>query len=94
VSLAAQRAGEGVEISVSDNGPGIAASVRDRIFEPFITTKRARGGTGLGLPICRSIIEGYGGTIRIAADDNGSVVTIWLPIAPTDPSETSSSDLP
>jgi two-component system sensor kinase FixL len=94
VSLAAQRAGEGVEFSVSDNGPGVAASVRNRIFEPFITTKRARGGTGLGLPICRSIIEGYGGTIRIAADDNGSVVTIWLPIAPTDPSETSSTDLP
>ncbi|MGK0262925.1 MAG: two-component system sensor kinase FixL [Planctomycetota bacterium] len=85
--------GEGVEFTVSDNGPGIAASVRERIFEPFITTKRARGGTGLGLSICRSIIEGYGGTIRVDADDGGSVFTIWLPIAPTEPNEpTASSD--
>lgn len=87
---------EGVEFTVSDNGPGIAASVRDRIFEPFITTKRARGGTGLGLSISRSIIEGYGGTIRADSDDGGSVFTIWLPIAPSEPGEfpeSSDSDL-
>ncbi|MFT4512485.1 MAG: two-component system sensor kinase FixL [Planctomycetota bacterium] len=88
VSLAAQRAGEGVEFTVSDNGPGIEAQVRERIFEPFITTKRARGGTGLGLSICSSIIEGYGGTIRVDADDDGSVFTVWLPIAPTEPGDT------
>tara|TARA_R110002096_G_scaffold194628_7_gene376970 strand:+ start:1089 stop:2561 length:1473 start_codon:yes stop_codon:yes gene_type:complete len=87
VSLTAQRSGDGVEFAVADNGPGIETSVRDRIFEPFITTKRARGGTGLGLSICRSIIEGYGGTIQVATDDGGSVFSVWLPIAPPEPTD-------
>ena len=69
---------------VSDNGPGIASAVRDRIFEPFITTKRARGGTGLGLSISRSIIEGYGGTLTVSGDQGGAVFTAWLPVAPAE----------
>lgn len=84
VSLTAQTSGDGVEFLVADNGPGIQASVRNRIFEPFVTTKRARGGTGLGLSISRSIIEGYGGTIRVDADENGSVFAVWLPLAPAE----------
>ena len=85
VSLQATRHLHGVQFSVSDNGPGIDATVRDRIFEPFVTTKRARGGTGLGLLISRSIIEGYGGTIRVESTEGaGTTFVVWLPVAPTE----------
>ncbi len=50
-----------VTVSVSDSGPGVAEAARTQLFEPFFTTKRA--GLGLGLSICRSIIEEHGGRI-------------------------------
>lgn len=85
VTLTAKEADGGVELRVSDNGPGIDAAVADRIFEPFITTKRARGGTGLGLSVTRSIIEGYGGTIRLVDEAaSGAVFAVWLPLAPSE----------
>jgi C4-dicarboxylate-specific signal transduction histidine kinase len=57
-----------VTVSVSDSGPGIAEARRALVFNPFFTTKE--GGLGLGLSICRSIIEEHGG--RIWEDDNSS----------------------
>ena len=65
VTLAASAVRNGVQFCVTDNGPGVPAHLGQRIFEPFVTTKRARGGTGLGLSISRSIVEGYGGTIGV-----------------------------
>jgi two-component system sensor kinase FixL len=50
-----------VEVSVSDNGPGVSPSITDRLFSPFITTKAA--GTGLGLAISRTIVQAHGGRI-------------------------------
>jgi len=52
---------DGVLITVEDTGPGVAADARDRIFEPFFTTKPS--GMGLGLSVCRSIIESHGGRV-------------------------------
>jgi two-component system sensor histidine kinase HydH len=81
VSLATERRGTNVRITVGDNGPGIAAEALPRVFEPFFTTKRA--GSGIGLAITRNIIEGLGGTIAVASSDaRGTTFVIELPLAP------------
>jgi two-component system sensor kinase FixL len=81
VRIAATAADQGVELVVADTGPGVPAGMMDRIFEPFITTKRARGGTGLGLSISKSIIEGYGGSLGVQnVPGSGARFRVWLPI--------------
>lgn len=68
-----------VEISVADNGPGIAPEKFRRLFEPFYTTKP--GGMGLGLAICRRTVESHGGKMTAESSlGNGSVFRITLPI--------------
>ncbi|MGE5300371.1 MAG: two-component system sensor histidine kinase NtrB, partial [Acidobacteriota bacterium] len=57
-----------IEIRISDDGPGIKEQDLERVFDPFFTTKK--GGTGLGLPICRKIVEDHGGTIEIYGEDS------------------------
>jgi len=54
-----------VVISVKDNGPGVKPADRNRIFTPFFTTKET--GTGLGLPVCKGIIEAHGGRIEVSS---------------------------
>jgi len=67
-----------VHISVHDTGAGIPEDIRGRIFDPYFTTKR--GGTGLGLPIAKNIIEGLGGTITIdSAPGAGTEIRVDLP---------------
>jgi two-component system sensor kinase FixL len=61
-----------IEIAVADSGPGIASAVADRIFEPFFSTRR--NGMGLGLSICRSIIETHGGHIQVESNPGGGTV--------------------
>ena len=71
-----------IEVSVADSGPGLRAQVRERLFQPFVTTKS--DGMGVGLSICRAIIEAHGG--RIWAEDNpegGTVFRFTVPLAPT-----------
>ncbi len=75
----------GVLLLVRDNGPGIAADLGRRIFEPFVTTKRARGGTGLGLSISKSLIDSFGGTIAVdSVPGQGATFRVWLPQATDD----------
>lgn len=59
----------GLQVSIVDNGPGVPEEIRDRLFTPFVTTKTQ--GLGLGLCICRSIIEAHGGTLWFSANESG-----------------------
>jgi two-component system sensor kinase FixL len=72
LSIASRREEGAVQISVTDTGTGLAAAVTERLFEPFVTTRR--NGTGLGLPICRAIVEAHGGTLSCeSAPEGGSI---------------------
>lgn len=75
---------EGVEVRISDSGPGIPAELREQIFNPFVTTKKS--GVGLGLSIVSKIIDGHHGSIRIensekAGDSRGASFVVFLPAA-------------
>jgi len=76
-----------VSLSIQDTGPGIGATDRDHIFDPFFTTKS--DGMGLGLPICRTIVQNHGGSLRLTSTDSGgSSFEVALPIAPARPTGT------
>jgi signal transduction histidine kinase len=70
-----------VEIRVRDNGTGIAPEIRDKLFQPFFTTKPTGEGTGLGLSISWDIVtQQHGGTITVASGlGEFTEFTIWLP---------------
>ncbi len=80
--LETRASGEWAELIVRDNGPGIPADVRERVFDPFFTTRPMGGGTGLGLSICQSILVSHGGKIRLLepGEDGGTAVSIRLPL--------------
>jgi signal transduction histidine kinase/ligand-binding sensor domain-containing protein len=80
VSVSTKHSGDKVEISITDNGPGIPDSIKDKIFQPFFTTKPTGQGTGLGLSLAYDIIKAHGGIIKFNSSSNGSVFTIQLPI--------------
>lgn len=71
-----------VTLVVEDSGPGIDPAVRDRLFEPFVTTKPVGRGTGLGLAVCHTIVTRLGGTIRAAnRAEGGACFEVTLPAA-------------
>ena len=81
VRISASRKNGKAIIEVADNGPGLAERARAHLFEPFVGSTRA-GGTGLGLPIAREIMNAHGGEISIArSDGNGTVIRLKLPDA-------------
>jgi signal transduction histidine kinase len=70
-----------VLVHVDDNGPGVAVSVRDKLFEPFVTTKEVGKGTGLGLAVCRGLVEAAGGSVAVSESPAGGArFSIRLPI--------------
>jgi signal transduction histidine kinase len=70
IALSVHRAAD-IKISVANNGPAIVAADQQRIFEPFFTSKRASGGTGMGLSIARSLLTPYGGSLTLATPPPG-----------------------
>ena len=85
VGVRTRLVGAQVEIQVSDNGGGIPAHLRQKIFQPFFTTKPAGEGTGLGLSLSHDIIvQGHGGTLTVDSQEGrGTEFTIHLPIRAT-----------
>jgi signal transduction histidine kinase len=69
----------GIHFQVRDSGPGVPDALRDKVFQPFFTTKAPGVGTGLGLPVARRIIEQHGGRLRIVTLPGGSAFEIVLP---------------
>ena len=81
VVISTSKNGSGVEIRITDNGPGIPDSVKARIFEPFFTTKPTGSGTGLGLSMAYDIVtKGHGGQLELASEDGqGATFVVTLP---------------
>ncbi|MFP2912212.1 ATP-binding protein [Pyxidicoccus sp. 3LFB2] len=82
ITLSVRAAGEGTVLTVADTGRGIPPEVLPRIFDPFFTTRRAGGGMGMGLAICRDIVTALGGTITVHSEPGqGTRVEVRLPRA-------------
>ena len=68
-------------IVVADDGSGIAPADRGRIFQPFFTTRRETGGTGMGLEIVRTMIEAHGGSVSLAESASGAAFELVVPLS-------------
>jgi signal transduction histidine kinase len=81
VTVSTTRIGDKIEIRVQDNGTGIPQKVRDKIFQPFFTTKPTGEGTGLGLSLSYDIVtKGHGGTLSVSSEEGaGTTFIIQLP---------------
>lgn len=78
LTVEAEADNSGVAFRVADTGPGIPAEIRDKIFNPFFTTRA--DGTGLGLPIANKVVEGHGGRMHVEnGERGGAVFTLWFP---------------
>ena len=79
ISVATRACGDEIVLSVSDTGVGMDAKTLGRIGEPFFTTRRERGGTGLGFAICRSIVTATGGRVELdSREGEGTQVRVVL----------------
>lgn len=80
----------GIRLTVADTGSGIPREARSKLFEPFFTTKKDTG-TGLGLWVCRSIVENHGGSIQVRSSRvpgrSWTVFSIFLPLGPLHPAD-------
>ncbi|WP_373496091.1 ATP-binding protein [Aquiflexum sp.] len=80
VTVSTKNLGDKIQISIKDNGPGIPDSIKDKIFQPFFTTKPTGQGTGLGLSLAYDIVKAHGGEIRVESSiDQGTLFSIHLP---------------
>lgn len=87
-STATGRAPSRVQVSVSDTGLGISPQIREKVFEPFFSTKERGEGSGLGLSMVRGFIEQSGGAVRLESEEgSGTVITLDLPLGPRVPAQ-------
>lgn len=82
VTLADEPGDGTVAMAVADDGPGIAATLRPRLFQPFVTGELRERGSGLGLAFCRLAVEAHGGRIEVESEPGrGATFTVRLPVA-------------
>ena len=78
--------GDAIKLTVADTGKGIPASLQERIFDPFFSTKATPLHLGLGLSVCHAIVEAHHGKIAVeSAEGRGTTFTVLLPVAPALP---------
>lgn len=78
LSMSTKQLEKTVEIAISDNGPGIPEEIKDKILQPFFTTKKGTEGTGLGLSITNDIVKAHGGKLNISSSPGGTIFKILL----------------
>ena len=71
--------GSGILVEIADSGCGIPPEITDRIFEPFFTTKPAGEGSGMGLDICKKILDKHQGRIEFESQPGRTTFRVWLP---------------
>ena len=78
LTITTSRAGERVAIHVADTGSGLPDQVRTRLFQPFVTSKP--DGMGVGLSVCRAIVDAHGGELYAEdREDGGTIFSLTLP---------------
>jgi PAS domain S-box-containing protein len=82
IDVAVRSVGRDVELTVADNGPGVPAELRRRLFDPFVTTKPVGSGSGIGLTVSRGLVEAHGGTLALAepGEPAGARFIVRLPV--------------
>jgi PAS domain S-box-containing protein len=79
ISIKLHKEGSWAYLTVEDTGPGVPAEIRERIFQPFFTTKDVGAGTGLGLSISKGIVEAHGGRLFLESAAEGARFVVKLP---------------
>ena len=80
IRISLSQAGNNLLVAFTDDGPGIPQEIVDKIYDPFFTTKRPGGGSGLGLTICLGVIKDHGGRIEVQTSEGaGTTFRIFLP---------------
>ncbi len=81
VSVSTKKSENSVIITVSDNGAGIPENIKEKIFQPFFTTKPTGQGTGLGLSLSYDIVKAHGGDIKVETKEGaGTAFIVQLPV--------------
>jgi C4-dicarboxylate-specific signal transduction histidine kinase len=80
IKVEVDKADDNIIIAITDSGPGIPASIRAKMFNPFFTTKEVGVGTGLGLSISAGIVKSHNGQLRLASKSKNTRFEVVLPI--------------
>jgi signal transduction histidine kinase len=80
ISIYFTKDNDSITISIKDNGPGIPESIQSKIFQPYFTTKEKDKGTGVGLALCKEIIEKHKGEISVSSHKGETIFHVKLPL--------------
>lgn len=80
LDISIQKENNGVLVKITDSGPGIPKEIQEKIFQPFFTTKKQGEGSGLGLDICRKIVEKHKGKIWVDSEPGRTTFLVWIPV--------------